>query len=62
MPLQTFVAGLFAASTLLLGSLIVVVRPVKTLTIGFVMVFGSGALISSVAYELMKEAYTIVSG
>jgi zinc transporter, ZIP family len=59
---QAFVAGLLAASALLLGSLIVVVRPVNTRTIGLIMAFGSGALISSVAYELVEEAYTTASG
>ena len=62
MILQAFVVGLLAASALLLGSLIAVVRPVKTRTIGLIMAFGSGALISSVAYELVEEAYTTASG
>ncbi|MGZ7146293.1 MAG: ZIP family metal transporter [Halobacteriota archaeon] len=59
---QAFVAGLLAASTLLFGSVIVVMRPVKSRTIGLVMAFGSGALISSVAYELIAEAYRTVPG
>jgi ZIP family zinc transporter len=62
MIIQAFVAGLLAASGLLLGSLVVVLRPVKTRTIGLIMAFGSGALISSVAYELIEEAYTTASG
>lgn len=56
---QAFVAGLLAASALLLGSVVVVIRPVKTRTIGLIMAFGSGALISSVAFELIAEAYRI---
>jgi ZIP family zinc transporter len=62
MILQAFFAGLLAASALLLGSLIVVLRPVKTRTIGLIMAFGSGALISSVAYELVAEAFSMTSG
>ncbi|MGZ4902928.1 MAG: ZIP family metal transporter [Halobacteriota archaeon] len=59
---QAFVAGLLAASALLFGSLTVAVRPVASRTIGLVMAFGSGALISSVSYELIAEAYRIVPG
>ncbi len=59
---QAFGAGFLAASALLLGSLIVILRPVKTRTIGLIMAFGSGALISSVAYELVAEAYTTAPG
>jgi zinc transporter, ZIP family len=62
MILQAFVVGLLAASALLLGSLIAAVRPVKSRTIGLIMAFGAGALISSVAYELIAEAYRIAPG
>jgi hypothetical protein len=46
MIVQAFAAGLLAASALLLGSIIAVLRPVKTRTGGLIMAFGSGALIS----------------
>ncbi len=59
---QAFIAGLLAASALLFGSLVVAVRPVKVRTIGFAMAFGSGALISSVAYELVAEAHRQAPG
>jgi ZIP family zinc transporter len=62
MILQAFAAGLLAASALLLGSIIAVLRPVKTRTVGLVLAFGSGALISSVAYELVAEAFSKSSG
>src|SRR5450759_3305842 len=62
MILQAFAAGLLAASALLLGSIIAVLRPVKTRTVGLIMAFGSGALISSVAYELVEEAFSMSSG
>ncbi len=59
---QAFIAGLLAASALILGSTTVILRPVKSRTIGLIMAFGSGALISSVAYELIAEAYQRVPG
>jgi ZIP family zinc transporter len=59
---DAFLAGFLAASSLLLGSIVVAMRPVKSRTIGLVMAFGSGALISSVAYELIAEAYRIAPG
>jgi zinc transporter, ZIP family len=62
MILQAFAAGILAASALLLGSIIAVLRPVKTRTVGLIMAFGSGALISSVAYELVEEAFSMSSG
>ena len=62
MILQAFAAGLLAATALLLGSIIAVLRPVKTRTVGLIMAFGSGALISSVAYELVEEAFSMSSG
>src|SRR5674536_390385 len=62
MILQAFAAGLLAAAALLLGSIIAVLRPVKTRTVGLIMAFGSGALISSVAYELVEEAFSMSSG
>jgi ZIP family zinc transporter len=62
MLLDALAVGFLAASSLLLGSLIAVLRPIKTRTIGLVMAFGSGALISSVAYELVEEAYRVGAG
>jgi zinc transporter, ZIP family len=62
MLLDALVAGFLAASTLLLGGIIAVLRPIESRTIGLIMAFGAGALISSVAYELVEEAYNIAAG
>jgi ZIP family zinc transporter len=48
--------GALAASSLLIGGLIVMWRPVRRRTLGLVMAFGAGVLISAVAYELVAEA------
>lgn len=45
--------GALAASALLLGALLVMWRPPSSRAIGLVMGFGSGAIISSIAYELI---------
>jgi zinc transporter, ZIP family len=45
-----------AASSLLVGALIVMWRPVRQGTLGLIMAFGAGVLISAVAYELVAEA------
>lgn len=51
-----FVWGAIAASSLLIGALIVTWRPVRQNVLGLVMAFGGGVLISAVAYELVAEA------
>jgi zinc transporter, ZIP family len=51
-----FLWGAIAASSLLLGALLVMWRPVGQRTLGLVMAFGAGVLISAVAYELVAEA------
>ena len=49
--------GLVAGSSLVLGALVAVtLRPSKGV-IGIIMAFGSGVLISAVAYELVDEAF-----
>src|SRR5262245_50889821 len=54
--------GLFAASSLVLGALIAFYLPVGLRTIGLVMGFGAGVLISAVAFDLVEEASDISSG
>lgn len=54
--LEAFLWGALAASTLLLGALIAVWRPPSTKVVGAVMAFGSGVLLSAVAYELIAKA------
>jgi zinc transporter, ZIP family len=51
-----FFWGVVASSSLLIGALIVVRRPVQQRTLGLIMAFGAGVLISAVAYELVEEA------
>lgn len=51
--------GALAASSLVVGALIALVRAVPKRQLGLVMAFGSGVLISSVAFELVEEAVAI---
>jgi zinc transporter, ZIP family len=51
--------GAFAASSLVIGALIAIFRPIAKKPLGLVMAFGSGVLVSSVAYELVEEAVRI---
>jgi ZIP family zinc transporter len=53
---EAFAWGLVAASSLVLGSLIVFWRPPRRRLLGLVMAFGAGVLISAVAYELVADA------
>ncbi|GAB4091343.1 ZIP family metal transporter [Flaviaesturariibacter terrae] len=49
--------GLLSGSALLLGAGIGYFRHVPVRTVGLIMAFGSGVLISALAFELMDEAY-----
>ena len=51
--------GALAASSLVVGALIALVRPIPRLPLGLIMAFGAGVLISSVAFELVEEAVAI---
>ncbi len=51
--------GAIAASSLVIGALIALVRPVARRPLGLVMAFGAGVLFSSVAYELVEEAVAV---
>ncbi|HSK15064.1 MAG TPA: hypothetical protein VK915_02755 [Gaiellaceae bacterium] len=57
-----FAWGVIASSSLLLGALLVMWRPVRQRTLGLVMAFGAGVLISAVAYELVAEAVIVGGG
>jgi zinc transporter, ZIP family len=48
--------GAIAASSLVIGAWIALTRPVEKKTLGLVMAFGSGVLLSSVAFELVEAA------
>ena len=51
--------GAVAASSLVVGALIALVRTVPKRQLGLIMAFGSGVLISSVAFELVEEAVAV---
>ena len=54
--------GFFAASSLLLGGLLALRRPIGLRLLGIVLAFGSGVLISAVAYELVEDAFGTAGG
>ena len=54
--------GLLAASSLLVGGLLVLRVRVSDRTLGLIMAFGAGVLISAVAYELVEEAFATSKG
>ena len=47
--------GAVAASSLLIGALLGLLRPWPTRAIGLVLGFGAGALISAVSFELAED-------
>lgn len=49
--------GLVSGSALLLGALVGYYKKISPRTVGLIMAFGSGVLISALAFELMDEAY-----
>jgi zinc transporter, ZIP family len=51
--------GAIAASSLVIGAWIALVRHVEKRPLGLVMAFGSGVLLSSVSFELVEEAVNI---
>jgi ZIP family zinc transporter len=51
-----FLWGVVASSSLLIGALLVMWRPLPQRVLGLVMAFGAGVLISAVAFELVAEA------
>jgi ZIP family zinc transporter len=51
--------GALAASSLVIGAVLALVRPVRRRPLGLVMAFGSGVLISAVAYELVEDAVAV---
>ncbi len=60
--LEALAWGLLAASSLLVGALIAIVRPLTERALGLVLAFGAGVLISAIAYELVDEAFTTQDG
>jgi ZIP family zinc transporter len=59
---EAFAWGLVAGSSLVLGGLIALRFNLSSTLVGLVMAFGSGVLISAVAYELVFEAFETSAG
>jgi len=49
--------GMFASSALIVGGAVAIWLPVGFRTLGLVMAFGAGVLISAVAFELVEDAF-----
>jgi len=60
--MAAFAWGFVAASSLIVGGAIVLRYHVRERALGMVMAFGSGVLISAVAFELVDEAFTTGGG
>ena len=60
--MHAFLWGLLATSSLVLGGLIASRFALGKKTLGWIMAFGAGALISAVAYELTYEAVSMSKG
>ena len=54
--------GTLAASSLVIGAVVAIVFKIGLRTIGLIMAFGGGVLISAVAFDLVEEAYGMSSG
>jgi ZIP family zinc transporter len=59
---EAFAWGAFASSSLLVGAIIALRVRVGKVPLGLVMAFGSGVLISAVAFELALEAHDVADG
>jgi ZIP family zinc transporter len=57
-----FFWGLVAASSLLVGALVVFIHKPGDRALGLIMGFGSGVLISAVSFELVQEATEVAGG
>ncbi len=57
-----FVWGVFAASSLMIGALIALTVRFSVRLIGLIMGFGSGVLISAVAFDLIQESSDLAKG
>lgn len=59
---EAFLWGLLAGSSLLLGALVVFIHEPATRSLGLIMGFGAGVLLSAVSFELVDEALTVSGG
>jgi ZIP family zinc transporter len=60
--LEAFLIGALSAATLVVGGLVVFVRKPAEHTLGLVMAFGAGVLVSAVSFELVEEAIDLPGG
>jgi ZIP family zinc transporter len=60
--LQAFLFGLLATSSLIIGGFIATRFSLSGRTIGIIMGFGAGTLISAISYELIFEAVRLAKG
>jgi zinc transporter, ZIP family len=60
--LEAFGWGFLAASSLIVGGAVALAWPVGPRLLGLVMAFGSGVLISALAFELVQEAWDTDGG
>jgi ZIP family zinc transporter len=60
MLLESFAWGFIAASSLIIGAILALRIRISLRTIGLIMAFGSGVLISAVAFDLVAEAIETV--
>jgi zinc transporter, ZIP family len=59
---EAFGWGILAASALVIGAIIALLFRIGLRTIGLIMGFGAGVLISAVAFDLIDEAFEMSSG
>jgi ZIP family zinc transporter len=59
---ESFLWGIVAGSSLVLGGLIALRFPISGRVLGLIMAFGAGVLISAVAFELVHEAFETTAG
>src|SRR5256885_10153520 len=60
--LAAFAWGFLAASSLIVGGAVALRYRIDDRALGMLMAFGSGVLISAVAYELVQEAFDTAGG
>ena len=59
---EAFFWGMLGSVSLILGAAVVAVNMPSARTLGLIMGFGSGVLISAVAFELVEEAASVAKG
>ena len=59
---SSFAWGAFASSSLLIGALIALRFNISLPWLGLIMAFGSGVLISAVAFDLVQESFELAGG